>query len=694
MCIFVRMFLVGLCLMFGGTHSASAANAGTQAGESAVAALQLVEPLRQWRKAIASSLKENEQTRRVAASGCSLRHDCSATAEFSCQSRVVIHQNVQRFGQFQHMIAQGHAHELQDSLRDFFHAERLELNQKDRQLQQMIRFLDRDPDAQSFSDAEVQDQVARARAAAGSSVGRIHVYLSVPSREGSAKLDANHSCLIESLVKPAAMYSSAAVAEANRLDEHGDPIMSPADISQVLARETSLWGSYSSSFTYTNDNWAKQHKLLTYVWLYVLNLWAFMVPCSASGPEMPEASCHTSCVGFLPSSHMFGPDVSCASPLGIITETANPGASVWFECCEFGLLTFSPRPSARSSCWMIPGIGQVGQIIPGRMLPDRTVFGSHPLGCFNLDGRPDIYSQTYLAPGKQGYDPVLVQLLYELASGNATFAKATFYTTSLTHLAILGWYPQSTALQHHGVQFTLKDGSVGMSGKLMNESKLSADGARVLTVEMMSEGLLWSLRDSELAQEDVHSTETYEFDSIPPEVVADYILDQKGTTYRDANCQAYAKNLMDRILFHGHQLKVLHPVIGNRPAFTSRFVMILSLAVVAIMLSMAAQWLLFWRSLYHLRVKGDKWFPGTSLCKVAEAIAEDMYSLERWTACAFGGRAASLLRRTAVAALMFQSPPVFWYVIAKHGTSEKGLSKTQAAVRESHAPLLAVAEGM
>lgn len=340
---------------------------------------------------------------------------------------------------------------------------------------------------------------------------------------------------------------------------------------------------------------------------------------------------------------------------------------------------------------MIPGIGAggAGQIIPGRLLPDRTVCGSHPSGCSNLEGRPSTETQaTFLAPRAEAYDEDLVQLLYSLAAQNISFGKATFYTTSLSQLAILGFYPQDHALQHHGVQLTLKENFTGMPTQLGSKIGEATSGARVLTLEMMTQGLLWSLRQKELAADEVHSTEAYQFHAIQPEVVADYILDQKGTTYRDANCQAYASGLMDRILFHGIDLKSTESILGLGASYTWRFIGLLCLAVVAIVVSLGAQWTILARSALHMRAKGDKRNPLTSLRDVVEELADDMKALERYCAGFVGERAAHLARRFTIGALMWQSPPVFWYVVVKYWNSKK------TVVSEQQEAFLAGAEAM
>merc|ERR1719183_849409 len=100
-----------------------------------------------------------------------------------------------------------------------------------------------------------------------------------------------------------------------------------------------------------------------------------------------------------------------------------------------------------------------------------------------------------------GYDANLVRLLYDAAAQNASFSKVTFFTTSLSPLAVIGYYPQSAMLQHHGVQLTLSPDAVRLVGCLnhsccLDEKSIPPDppfitpGASVVTIEMMSEGLL------------------------------------------------------------------------------------------------------------------------------------------------------------------------------------------------------------
>eukprot|EP00448_Togula_jolla_P003102 CAMPEP_0170598660 /NCGR_PEP_ID=MMETSP0224-20130122/16367_1 /TAXON_ID=285029 /ORGANISM="Togula jolla, Strain CCCM 725" /LENGTH=668 /DNA_ID=CAMNT_0010923229 /DNA_START=53 /DNA_END=2059 /DNA_ORIENTATION=- len=631
--------------------------------------------LRAWQAAISSGLREMEQPSHtmddVEIPACKSESEdglrqwaqkhCGSESDFRC--RLTILQDVKRFGRYEVMAVEGNVEEALDALEESMGAERTELEQKARQLQQMVDFLESDGQSASanakFSAAEVDDQVLRAKAM--SEVARVRVLLGVPVKEGAAKLDSAHACAYGVIAKPAAMYSGAP-AEANPRDSAGEQLAARTDLLVERKRASAL---YMSSFTSANNRYAAAHPVITYVWLYVANLWAFMVPCTGSGPFMPEASSNFCFIGFLPWWNMFGPHVSCASPLGIITETVNPGASVWLTSSEFGLLTFSPAHMARSSCWMLPVVGQVGQIVPGRMLPDRTVFGSHPLGCSNMEGRPDIWSwsETYLSTENQGYDAELVAQLYSLAAQNASFTRATFFTTSLTQLALLGWYPQSTALQHHGVQLVLQNSSAHLPFK-HNEAG-SPSKAKVLTLEMMVEGLVWSIREQELAPQDIHSMEAYEFEHIPAEVVADFVLDQKGTTYKDANCQQYARNLMDRILTHGHGLKVSESVLGSTPEMTYRLIVLLAAMALAIGLSAVVQWAVCLRAIFHLRAEGVQKGISSRLKHAAFALADDFACMEGELGKRCGERVARVSRVALVLGAMVHSPVVFWYVIIK-----------------------------
>lgn len=342
---------------------------------------------------------------------------------------------------------------------------------------------------------------------------------------------------------------------------------------------------------------------------------------------------------------------------------------------------------------MIPGIGQLyGQIIPGRMMPDRTVFGSHPCGCFNVAGKPDIYTtaETYLAPRHQGYDQQLVELLYQAAARNASFSRVTFFTTSLTQLAVLGYYPKNTALQHHGVQFTLKPDSPDMPF-LRQEQGEDLTGARVVTVEMMVNGLLWTLRSSELGAHEVHSTEVYEFDHVGPEAVADYILDQRGTTYHDANCQLYAKNLMERIMTHGQGLRSVDPALGTGEETTYRLIVVVLALVVLLAAFVLAQWTIVWRVFLHLRYsppeESHKFPLLARLQHTWWALKQDAAAVEAVMMGKCGEHAAAIMRYTAIFVGMSISSPFFWYMVI---TGAQGFSRRRmAVVAAASAPLLA-----
>lgn len=636
-------------------------------------AAQDVAALRRWESLLLTGL---EEMRSAGGGPCQklhgkVRSEISPCFNNTCE--LMIHQDVQRFGRTKHLLVHQDKEWGLQGLGELLSAERLELEQKLRQLQQMIAFLEGKSTAEHFSEPEVKQQVAQAQAAVRWGLGRVQVFASEPAAK-------TRNCPYITLVKPLSMYG-------NPQPTISTPTPETADLSTVFARAQSL---YVDSFTAANNRWAAMHPLLTYLWLYLGNLWALMVPSFGSGPFMPEASCHSSSIGFLPWWNMFGHGVSCASPLGIVTETVNPGASFWFTSCEFGLLTFCPRPMARSSCWMLPGVGQLfGQLVPGRMLPDRTVFGSHPSGCFNIDGRPDIYtySEMFAAPDQQGYDMELVSLLYRLAERNASFTKVTFFTTSLTQLAVLGYYPQSTALQHHGVQLTLSPDSTRIPYKRYASGE--AAGASVLTLEMMANGLLWALREGELGPNDVHSVESYDFGHLPPAVVADYVLDQRGTTYRDANCQDYAKNLMDRILAHGQGLKSTSPKLGTQQEMTNRFIVLLFVVGLLIVSSATLQWAMCWRACQHMwnAPVECKAHPGARLWHTARALAHDAEVLERRVAKVLGEQPARVARYAVVLIAMLQSPPIFWYVVVSYVRPHL-LKTSKVHVSDHAAPLV------
>jgi len=634
---------------------------------SVVAALDIPQEdlalLRQWEDAIGSSLQEMEQAEQgPGACGADIKAwvqgHCGGDSPALCQT--FVRQDVQRFGRSEHVAVDGDPLEAAEGLRDSLQAEQLELVQKGRQLRQLLAYLEGKPGAGTFTDAEVHAQVSKARAAAQSGAAKVEVLLGVPSSEEGAELDQGRLCIVFSLSKPASMYLTTTASQASPQDDNGLIVVERRQL-RALVQPQLL---YMDSFTMANDRWAAMHPLLTYIWLYVLNLWVFMVPCAGSGPFMPEASCRSSCVGFLPWSHMFGPGVSCASPLGIVTETVNPGASVWLDSSQYGLLT--PCPGfGRHIGWMLPVVGQSGQVIPGRPLPDRTVLGSHPLSCLNVEGRPDIYTatETYVSPEGQGYDAELVQLLYRLSAENVTFSNVTYFTTSLTQLALVGYYPKSTAWQHHGIQFIVGPNSPQIPGQ-HSGTRIMAKAAKVLTIEMVMEGLLWSLREKELGPGEMHSMESYHFDSLSPEVLADYVLDQKGTTYSDANCQLYAKNLLDRVLMHGGPVHSIQHALGNQREVTGRFIVFLAILATVVAASVVVQWALLWRVFGHIRRMplDARWRLKASALHVASALGQDADSLEELAAGRITKQGAKSVRKACLCVAMLQCPALFWYV--------------------------------
>mmetsp|Transcript_46408 Transcript_46408/g.105287 ORF Transcript_46408/g.105287 Transcript_46408/m.105287 type:complete len:635 (+) Transcript_46408:56-1960(+) len=557
-----------------------------------------------------------------------MEQDCSEGCSIQIQ------QDTQRFGQFRQVIAAGGGPQTLAALGSALDAERVELVQKRRQLTRMLAFL-RGEGNDKFSAEEVSDQVSRGRQCLEGVTSRIEITV---SKDG-------HACVYSSIEKPAMMFANPTLAEENPRDASGASLAIPANLSAVLELESSI---SKKAFTLANNRYAAAHKLVSYVWMYFPGSFMTMTPYSGSGPEMPEASSTFCFVEFMPWCGMFGPDVSCASPLMMVLAN-NPAASSWLDCSEFGLLTFSPGNLGESSCWMLPFVGQQAQLIPGRQLPHRTCFGSHPCASScNMDGAPDFTTQQHITKDGTGYDAELVALLYGLAGQNVSFSSVSYFTTSLSQLALLGVYPEDAALQHHGVQFVLP----------AEAQSISNGTGRVLTVEMMVEGLLWTLREQPLAEDEVYSLETYHMEHLDAGVVADFVVDQKGATYKDANCQAYARHLLTRVLSHGTRSgQAVELFVASQAPLSRRALVLLAGVSTALLGAALAQLLLLARFVKHCRAAQDT---GRIRGGVAGLVG-DAEAVDQWAA-KVGGRWAPTALRAVVAWLC----PVFlWYLAGR-----------------------------
>merc|ERR1719197_1360985 len=188
--------------------------------------------------------------------------------------------------------------------------------------------------------------------------------------------------------------------------------------------------------------------------------------------------------------------------------------------CPTGYATMSGQGSGESSLWMTSG--------GGRQLPYRTFSGSRPsAGSSNLWPRTEANAGTLLEGSGQVYDRRVIDALYQHSQKNLTFVRATFFTTQLTQLGMLGYNPASPDMQHQGVQLTMASDDMEVPDGAMNKRSRRAS---VLTLEMVTSGLLTTFRTAELQPSEVHSMEKYDFDRIAPEVIAGFLLDHKGNS--------------------------------------------------------------------------------------------------------------------------------------------------------------------
>lgn len=236
---------------------------------------------------------------------------------------------------------------------------------------------------------------------------------------------------------------------------------------------------------------------------------------------------------------------------------------------------------------------------------------------------------------------------------NARFQRVTFRTTTLTQLAAIGVQPSSVHYQHWGVELTLAPDSPGLP--LLRD--VTRQEARVLSVEMMSEGLLWSLKQHEMPLDDVQSSESFAFDNLPVNLVADFLFERRGMTYKDENCQQFARNLMDRILVYGQLPRAVSKYVDETPLLTWRAYFIAGLALLPI----TTYFILFLTFLSLLLKEFREGCEGPAI-KIVHALRRLDESLRAGEEKGqrYIGKRASFLARLGLA--MYFQPLAFMYV--------------------------------
>jgi len=266
----------------------------------------------------------------------------------------------------------------------------------------------------------------------------------------------------------------------------------------------------------------------------------------------------------------------------------------------------------------------------------------------------------------QVYDRRVTDTLYQLSQKNLTFVRATFFTTQLTQLRMLGYNPTSPGMQHQGVQLTMASDDIEVPDAA---SKKQSRRASVLTLEMVTSGLLTTFRTAELQPSEVHSMEKYDFDHIAPEVIAGFLLDHKGNSYTDVNCHDFAQNLMERIMAHGktvNDLSVRYEprrvtrILGTSDELSTRAWLLLSVAVSFTAAFLAAQFYYICRvGQYYCQADGD-----SKLGKVRATggqVYADVLALDAWSLGKLDNRLAQVIR----CCIVWYCTPLFYFVVGK-----------------------------
>lgn len=624
--------------------------------------------LLQWKDRLHEDLAEI----RTATGYCS--KDTLSQVQSGCEGttgacRVVVRQTVQRFGSFTDSIADGDVDINFRALVGALAAERQELEGKQELLQQLTVFLngnEASDDLQPFTHIEIEEQLAQARmVAAQPQDGRVEVWVEKGGTNGTTD-----SCIGALLIKPKSMWYDAAPAIVS------PSILPSTDMTRPLMLDGALHSNSTSNRTWNHvlHRWVANNTGLTWAFTLLPCSQVWMMPCFGSGPEMPEAE--PSCGGsggmrsYLSMQYPFG-HAAVSSGSFVATPFMDDGLDCdpsqglsYFDSSQYGPIGNCPG-AARNFLWMSPIVGDICGFTPARQLPGRTISGSHPCGSSASGGRPDeLYTlEQHTAPNGAASDSQLVEMLYASNAGGAQFGRVTFFTTTLSQLSVFGIQPRDTRMQHHGVQLTLLAGSPGMPLSRSPQEDETTEApleARVLTLDMMSDGLWWTLRNYELQPHELHSSETYDFDSISPAVVAEFLLSHRSAKYRDLNCQAFAQGLMDQILLKGFVESSFGPRhaldLGDAPDFTNRGYVVLGVVLLCCLLSPAVQASMMLRFFKHgwQAEKGGGW---TSKGLLAlDALNTDVCAFERKVASKVGCRVAFLVK----VALVVSFQPLFW----------------------------------
>jgi hypothetical protein len=621
-----------------------------------------IESLRAWSAQLSSSLDQMRNAERCADSSSlpALGHQFS------------IHQDVQRFGRFDMVPVD--SGDIQD-IAAMLVTEAREVELKYQQLEIMIASLNGNAaEEQKFSDAEVQAMVTRARRVSSKQQdGQVRLVRKVDSEE----------CVEVILVKPLLMYRVPVQAVPQSAKNSS---VSSLDMPEITLRQQSLAAIVDDGGLGYNDTlwqnalnaYGHNHSSVVSIWGVMPLSAMFMMPCSGSGPEMPPADAHVSSShSYLSANIEIG--TSCAWYVGQDDVLdSDPGNGLfYFDSCEYGPFTSCPLETQRNVLWLVPISGDFSGSCPARQIPDRTCLGSRPSG--SLFMREGARMEDYLEPGTSTkptqlmvethisstssvYDATLVRLLYELDVQKARFSRVTFFSTTLTQLALIGVHPASAKYQHWGIEFTLAVDSPGLPRL---RDGMGRD-ARVLSVEMMSQGLLWSLKQREMPRDEVYSTESFEFDDLSPSVLADFLLERRDMNYRDMNCQVFARQILDLVFIYGTSPRAVGRYMKEAPEFTLRAHVLGGLAAMV----MITYWAPLLWMVARLATHGWGQFQGDGgtaikMVRAVRLLDEDLRAWEGKGQSYFGERLSFWARLWLV--LSFQ--PLMWMYVYDLGSA-------------------------
>lgn len=325
--------------------------------------------------------------------------------------------------------------------------------------------------------------------------------------------------------------------------------------------------------------YARKYPRVTQLWLCFYPYTSVTEPCCNSGPILPPFTVKYWSFHFPPWSDAYGQGLyfplactqfySDLAPYGFLTPC--PCWAEYFPFAPTTLTTFA--------------LGKT----PGR----RSFGGFHPLGSwFDFDGDADEYAEhrrllptpdpqddmqiaesymegeetnvallgergfravgnegkrIFVAPASHVYDARLVEVLHTMSDQGIFVRSAALFTSTPTQFRLVGLEPSSATWQHMGLVLESSHPVHSFGGVW-----------RYLTLEMMSQGMMWTLSPAVLQDGyDYQKLFNLSFDALSFRHIARYLSRHKKDTYKVGfvDCQTESIQLFRTLQAHGKSVR-------------------------------------------------------------------------------------------------------------------------------------------